>query len=88
MHAHTWHMSIQLTEDGPQTVAEAVLTTDAGTELRHQGRARRSPADRDVPEIGDELATSRALMGLAQDLFEASVADVEQNTGREARLMR
>jgi hypothetical protein len=88
MHAHTWNVSIHLTESGPHTVAEAVLRTDAGTELRHEGRARRNPGDRDVPEIGDELATSRALMGLAQDLFEASVADIEQNTGTPVHLGR
>jgi hypothetical protein len=88
MHAHKWQISIQLSENGTQTIAEAVLHTDAGTELRHEGRARRSPEDRDVPEIGDELAVSRALMGLAQDLFEASVADIEQNTGTEAHLER
>ena len=86
MHAHQWKMTIELSENGPHTVATAVLHTDAGTELRHEGRARRNPADRDIPEIGDELAVSRALMGLAQDLFEATVADVEQNTGAEAGL--
>ncbi len=86
MHAHTWNIRVNLSESGKDTIAEAVLHTDAGTELRHEGRARRSPADRDVPEIGDELAVSRALMGLAHDLFEASVADVEQNTGAEAEL--
>jgi hypothetical protein len=84
MHAHQWKVSINLSESGTQTVAEAVLHTDAGTELRHEGRARRNPADRDIPEIGDELAVSRALMGLAQDLFEATVADVEQNSGTGA----
>jgi hypothetical protein len=86
MHAHQWDIHVNLSESGTQTIAEAVLHTDAGTELRHEGRARRSPADRDVPEIGDELAVSRALMGLAQDLFEATVADVEQNTGAAAEL--
>ncbi len=86
MHAHAWDIRVNLSESGSHTVAEAVLRTDAGTELRHEGRARRSPGDRDVPEIGDELAVSRALMGLAQDLFEATVADVEQNTGAAADL--
>jgi hypothetical protein len=56
-----------------------VLSTDAGTEVRHEGVARRSPGDRDVPEIGDELATSRALSGLAQDLLDATIADVAAN---------
>lgn len=81
MHTRTWKVDIQLAEDGQHTRAVAVLHTDAGTELRHEGLARRSPADRDVPEIGDELAACRALAGLAQDLLEAAVGDVEENAG-------
>lgn len=79
MHTRTWHVDVYLYEDGGRTHADAVLTTDAGTELRHDGVARRRPTDREVPEIGDELATCRALFGLAQDLLEASVADVAAN---------
>jgi hypothetical protein len=75
----TWDIKVYISEDGNETRAEAVLRTTAGTELRHSGRARRNPADRDVPEIGDELAACRALTGLAHDLLDATVADVEQN---------
>ncbi|GAA4098573.1 DUF1876 domain-containing protein [Nocardioides kongjuensis] len=81
MHVTTWHVEIHLSEDGPRTRAEAVLRTTAGTEVRSTGVARRSPDDRDAPEIGDELAVCRALSGLAHALFEASVLDVEANTG-------
>ena len=84
MHTRTWNVTILLTEDDERTRAAAVLRTDAGTELRHEGLARRNPGDPQVPEIGDELATCRALTGLAQDLLEATVADVEQNMGRPA----
>jgi hypothetical protein len=84
MHTRTWNVSILLSEDDVRTRAVAVLRTDAGTELRHEGLARRSPGDPQVPEIGDELATCRALNGLAQDLLEATVADVEQNVGGDA----
>lgn len=83
MQAKTWHAEIYLTEDGPRTRAEAVLRTDAGTEVREVGLARRSPRDPDAPEIGDELAVARALTALGHALFEASVMDVEQNTGEE-----
>lgn len=79
MHTKTWHVDVYLYEDAGRTHADAVLTTDAGTELRHDGVARRRPTDREVPEIGDELAACRALFGLAQDLLEASVADVAAN---------
>jgi Domain of unknown function (DUF1876) len=75
----TRHIEIFLSEDGDQSRAEAVLHTTAGTELRHEGTARRNPKDTDVPEIGEELATARALSGLAHNLFEAAVADIEQN---------
>lgn len=84
MQAKTWNVEIYLTEDGAQTRAEAVLRTDAGTELRRTGTARRSPRDQDVPEIGDELATCRALNELTHALFEASVMDVEDNVRGDA----
>ncbi|HEU5036625.1 MAG TPA: DUF1876 domain-containing protein [Nocardioides sp.] len=86
MHTRTWHMHIDLFEQENSTRAEAVLRTDAGTELRHVGVARRRPSDQDVPEIGDELATCRALSGLVHDLLDATVADIEANdpTGGDA----
>jgi hypothetical protein len=79
MHTRTWQMTVNLFEEETTTRAELVLRTDAGTELRHAGTARRRPGDRDVPEIGDELAVSRALNGLAHALLEASIADIEAN---------
>ena len=86
METKTWHVELYVYEDGQTTKAEAVLRTSAGTELRHTGVARRHPEDRDVPEIGDELAVSRALSGLAHDLLEATIADVEQNVGGRTTL--
>lgn len=81
-----WNVEIQLFEDDLHTRAVAVLHTDAGTEIRHEGVARRNPADRNVPEIGEELAASRALSGLAHALFEATVADIEQNVQHRVHL--
>jgi hypothetical protein len=86
VHAKTWQVEIFVTEKGQYTHAAAVLHTSAGTVLRHTGVARRNPADPDVPEIGDELAVCRALNGLAQDLLEATVLDVEQNGHGEATI--
>lgn len=86
MEAKTWRIAVFITEDDGRTRAEAVLTTTAGTELRSVGAARLSPGDRDVPEIGDELAVCRALNGLAHDLLEATVMDVEQNVGTDVSL--
>jgi hypothetical protein len=79
MHTRTWHVEVYLYEQEGRTLAEAVLRTDAGTELRHEGTARTNPGDRDIPEIGDELAACRALSGLARDLLEATIADVQAN---------
>jgi Rv2632c-like len=75
----TWHIEVFLFEEGERTRAEAVLRTSAGTELRHEGVARRNPRDTEVPEIGEELATARALSGLTHDLLEATVSDIEEN---------
>ena len=81
MHTRTWRIDVLINEDDGRTRAVAVLQTDAGTRIEHEGHARRHPGDRDVPEIGDELATCRALNGLAQDLLEATVMDVVDNVG-------
>jgi hypothetical protein len=82
----TWHIEIFLFEDGDRTRANAVLRTSAGTELRHEGVARRNPKDTEVPEIGEELATARALSALAHDLFEATVSDIEQSVHAQVHL--
>jgi hypothetical protein len=86
MESKRWHIELYLFEDGRTTRAEAVLRTSAGTELRHSGVARRHPEDREVPEIGDELAVCRALNGLAHDLLESTVSDVEENVHAEVHL--
>jgi len=86
MHTKTWKVEIFISETEETTGAEAVLHTEDGIVLRHHGHARRNPEDRNVPEIGEELATCRALTGLAQDLFEATVGDIETNIGKEAAL--
>lgn len=80
MHTRTWNVSIHLSEQEGHTHAEAVLRTDVGPDLRHTATARRHPRDRDVPEIGDELAASRALAGLAHSLLDAAIADVAANS--------
>jgi hypothetical protein len=44
--------------------------------LSAHGTARLSPGDRDVREIGYELATARALADLARQLLEAAADDI------------
>ncbi|WP_374455343.1 DUF1876 domain-containing protein [Nocardioides sp.] len=79
MHTRTWNVTVNLFEQDGSTRAEAILHTDSGPGLRHEAFARRRPGDRDVPEIGDELAACRALAGLAHDLLDVALADVETN---------
>jgi Rv2632c-like len=52
------------------------------------GLTRLNPADRDVPEIGDELAVARALSDLGHKLLEAAAGDIEQITHQPAHLNR
>jgi hypothetical protein len=63
MHTRTWTVEIVISEHDEErlTRAEARLHSGVRPPLRGEGEARRSPADREVPEIGDELATARAL---------------------------
>jgi hypothetical protein len=82
----TWHVDVFVYEEGEHTKADAVLHTDAGTELRSSGVARKNPSDREVPEIGDELAVCRALSELSHRLLIAASNDVEENVGAAVRL--
>lgn len=67
-----------------RTHAEARLDTGAGDALRAWGNARKHPSDRDVPQIGDELAAARALSDLAHRMLHAAAADIEAATGQFA----
>jgi hypothetical protein len=82
----TWTVDVFLTEEDGRTRADAVLRSGAGRELRGVGHARRNPADREIPEIGDEIAVSRALSELAHRLLDAAAGDIEAVTGHASRL--
>ncbi|MEV4346477.1 DUF1876 domain-containing protein [Actinoplanes sp. NPDC049596] len=88
IHTRTWTVEINITEDDMhrRTTAAAVLHSDARTPVRGEGEARRRPADTEVPEIGDELATARALADLAYKLLDVTAADIEQFTHRPVHL--
>jgi len=81
-HAKRWTVDIYIDEheDARRTRAEARLHTGDDTDLRGIGMAWRNPSDLEVPEIGDELAVSRALADLADKLRVAAAADVEELT--------
>jgi hypothetical protein len=85
-----WKVDLFVSEDDGTTTARAVLDTGA-TRLSSTGRARCSPQDEDVPEIGDELAAARAMKNLSLDLMRVAYHDVEDkeagSSGRPAAPM-
>ncbi|WP_417498554.1 DUF1876 domain-containing protein [Marinactinospora rubrisoli] len=80
-----WKVDILLSEEtegeSARTWAEAGLTIDGETNVRGHGMARKNPTDLDVPEIGDELAVSRALADLARRLRQVAAEDITESTG-------
>lgn len=88
VHTRTWTVEITINEheDERRTHAEAVLRPDARPELGGAGDAFRRPSDREVPEIGAELATARALADLASRLLDVTAGDIEQFTHRPVHL--
>ncbi|MFG1643532.1 DUF1876 domain-containing protein [Amycolatopsis sp. NPDC049252] len=86
MNEKRWHVELIIDEDGERTRATARLHTADDTRISGTGAARLNPADRDVPEIGDELAASRALSDLAHNLLECAAGDIEELTRKRVRL--
>jgi hypothetical protein len=80
MGEHHWNVEVAFTEDGDQTRADAVVET-AAFRLHGWGRARRNPADPDIPVIGEELAAARALSDLAHRLVERAAEMIESREG-------
>jgi hypothetical protein len=76
MRIKTWHVELFLDEDGDRTVARAVLHTGLSTHLEGRGVTVRATHDTDVPEIGDEVATARALHELADELLRTAAGDI------------
>lgn len=81
-----WSVNIVIDEHEGQTRAKAQLHGEDRSDLVGVGLARLNPADSDVPEIGDELATARALADLAHQLIEATAADIERATKQPPNL--
>jgi hypothetical protein len=82
-----WTIVVDVDEHDGRT--RAVARLDRGGEsggLVGVGLARLNPADRDIPEIGDELATARALSELSHHLLDAAADDIEQITHEPAHL--
>lgn len=87
MREKRWQVEIVIDEDDEgRTRATARLHTADDTRISGTGTARLNPVDRNVPEIGDELAASRALSDLAHNLFECAAGDIEALTHQPVRL--
>lgn len=54
--------------------------------VRGHGVAYRHPRDPDVPEVGDELATARALSELAHHLVDAAAENISKREHRPIHL--
>ena len=86
--AKRWTVVIDIDEQDGRTRAVARLHTRDTHGLVGVGLARLNPADRDVPEIGDELAAARALSELSHHLLSATAEDIEAITHVQADLRR
>lgn len=84
MRTERWTVVVNIDEHDDHTSAEAQLQARDTSSVEGRGLARRSPGDTNVPEIGAELATARALSELAHRLLDASIADVEKMTGERS----
>jgi hypothetical protein len=81
-----WTVEIAIDEHENRTRAVARLVTADRTDLTGTGTARLNPTDRNVPEIGDELAAARALSELAHRLLHAAATDIESVTAEPVYL--
>jgi hypothetical protein len=86
MQAVEWEMSLVFREDADVTDATVTLQLADGTELRAQGRAKRSPDDPARPRIGEEIAAARALADLVHQLMNRAANEIEDITHEPARL--
>ena len=77
----TWTVQVDIDEHEERTRAIARLRTGGDQSLAGTGLARLNPRDRNVPQIGDELAVARALSELSHRLLDAAALDIEQSSG-------
>ncbi|MFE4501678.1 DUF1876 domain-containing protein [Rhodococcus sp. NPDC056743] len=90
MNEKHWSVDITIDEHTSETAnrtrAIARLRAQEDTHFAGAGFARCNPVDRDVPEIGDELAVARALADLSRQLIEATTTDLARTTSEPIRL--
>ena len=74
-------IDVALEEDETHTEATARVSI-GGTDYSGSGLARRNPSDPNVPMIGEELATARALSDLSHTLIDVAAKTLEDHLGR------
>jgi hypothetical protein len=81
-----WNIVVDIDEYEGRTRAVARLRSEGPEDVVGVGTARLNPDDRNVPQIGDELATARALSELSHRLLHAAAEDIEGITHQPAHL--
>jgi hypothetical protein len=82
-----WTVELAIEETpGGHTEAKASLVVGGDRRFGGWGRARRNPADPEMPRVGEELGAARALSDLAHNLVDAAARTIEQHEGRPARV--
>jgi hypothetical protein len=72
-----WTLELMIRED--EDHCEVIAHLDAGDRsLEGSGLSRRNPDDPKVPQVGEELATARALTDLAKHLTEDAWRMIEE----------
>jgi hypothetical protein len=82
----TLTLDVHIVEAESETTADVLFTTGSGAVITGHGVAHRNPRDTDVPEIGDELATARALSQLAHKLLDTAASEISGMEHRRIRL--
>jgi hypothetical protein len=81
-----WTVELEIDEHESRTRARARMTGEGAEGMVGVGLARLNPEDVNVPQIGDELAASRALSDLAHRLLDKTAEDIESVTHEPAHL--
>lgn len=81
-----WSVDVFIWEnDEGHTSAEARLVAEnRSLSIVGRGLARVNPRERDIPEIGDEVAVGRALADLANNLTSTAESDIAGATSPTA----
>ena len=82
----TWRVQVTVTHEGAETTAQAVLVAGQPDHAGAAGHAHRNPQDAASPVIGEEIAVARALRQLADRLIDTAEEQIEDSTGRPARV--